>query len=212
MAIFSERIISAKFIDLPNNMIIELLYQEEDKVIPYILEVDFTSNDFNDLLQELTLEEIEKNTQAALKVESDVFEKMINDEIDRRWAAEQSKIQKAYEDIDSYAEKRYRDLDQYAEQEKLKKFEEVQEEFSELRKKLQDKFVTAGPKSSEINAKDLLSIIDSKDRDDDFVFNAKIAILEDPIIGKSKDKQLKLSVRKSKSLWELFKIYISARE
>ena len=92
MAIFSEKIVSAKFLDSPNNMIIEVLYQEDDSVIPYVLEVDFTNQDFNDLLQEVTLEEIEKSTQATLKAESDVFEKMINDEIERRWAIESQKV------------------------------------------------------------------------------------------------------------------------
>ena len=39
----------------------------------------------------------------------------------------------------------------------------------------------------------------------------KIAILEDPIISKSKDKELKLSIRKAKSVFELLSIY-SARK
>lgn len=211
MAIFSNKIVTAKFIDSPNNMIIELLYQEDDNVIPYILEVDFTNKDFNDLLEEITLDEIEKNTQEKLKAEAAVFNKIIEDEIQRRWDLESEKIKKAYEDIDLYAAKKYNDLDEYAEQEKLKKFEEVQTEFSELRKKLQEKFIGNEFRSAEVNGKDLLDIINSKDKDDDFVFNLKVAILEDPEIGKSKDKSLKLSIRKSKSVWELLKLYTNAR-
>lgn len=222
MAIFSNKIVTAKFIDSPNNMIIELLYQEDDKVIPYTLEVDFTNQDFNDLLEEITLDEIEKNTNDILKAEAAVFNEIINNEIERRWDIESEKIKKAYEDIDSYAkkryneldqyaEKKYNDLDEYAEQEKLKKFEEVQTEFSELRRKLQEKFVGNEFKSSGVNGKDLLDIINSKDKDDDFVFNFKVSILEDPEISKSKDKSLKLSIRKSKSIWELLKLYTNAR-
>lgn len=211
MAIFSEKIVSAKFIDSPNNMVIEVLYQEDDAVIPYILEVDFTNNDFNDLLTEITLDEIEENTKQILKSESQVFEKMINDEIDRRWALEEEKIKKAYSDVDSYAKKTYNDLDRYAEQEKLKKFEEVQNEFSELRKKLHEKYNDNENKIPEINGKDLLDIINQRDKDDDFVFNLKVSILEDSEIVKSKDKSLKLSIRKSKSIWELFKIYANTR-
>ena len=178
MAIFSNKIVTAKFIDSPNNMVIELLYQEDDNVIPYNLEVDFTNQDFNDLLEEITLDEIEKNTQDILRTEAEVFNKIINDEIERRWNIQSEKLKT---------------------------------EFSELRGKLQEKFVGNEFKSSEVNGKDLLDIINSKDKDDDFVFNLKVSILEDPEIGKSKDKSLKLSIRKSKSIWELLKLYTNAR-
>ena len=211
MAIFSNKVVSAKFIDRPNNMLIEVLYEDNDQIIPYTLEVDFTSNDFNDLLAEVTLEEIEENTLQSAQLESKHFEKMITEEIQRRWAIEEEKITKAYAKIDAYAEKKYKDLDEYAETEKLKKFEEVQTEFKELRKTLQDKFSVSSGATSEITGKDLLSIIDLKDNDDDFIFNVKIAILEDPSIAKSKDKSLKLSIRKSKSLWDLLNLYTSAR-
>ena len=81
MAIFSNKVVSAKFIDRPNNMLIEVLYEDNDQIIPYTLEVDFTSNDFNDLLAEVTLEEIEENTLQSAKLESQHFEKMITEEI-----------------------------------------------------------------------------------------------------------------------------------
>lgn len=213
MAIFSEKIVSAKFLDSPNNMIIEVLYQEDDSVIPYVLEVDFTNQDFNDLLQEVTLEEIEKSTQATLKAESDVFEKMINDEIERRWAIESQKVQKAYDDVDAYARKLYDDLDKYAEQQKRIKFEEVQQEYTELRKQLQEKFSTEQNKTTldTITGKDILGIIELKNDDQDFIFNTKIAVLEDPVIAGSKDKSLKLNIRKTKVLKDLLSIYFSQK-
>lgn len=186
MAIFSNKLVTAKFLDYPTNMIIEILYEaEKDKIIPYNLEVDFTDKDFNDLLEEITLDEIEKNTQKNLKAQTSVFDKIINDEIDRRWGIEQEKLKKAYE--------------------------EAQGEFSELRKKLHEKYGEISHSPSEINGKDLLDIINSKDKDDDFIFNLKVTILEDPEIGKLKDKSLKLSIRKSKSVWELLKLYTNAR-
>lgn len=268
MAIFSGKVVSAQFIDSPNNMLIEVLYQEGDKVIPYVLEVDFTQQDFIDLLEDITLEEIEQSTNAQLEVEKNNLYKIIDTEvqkeIERRWAEEAEKIKNAYADVDSYAEKRhkeveerykeaedfikkqyqqideyaeskhkeldlvaaekykeldieaakkYQELDQYAEEQKLKKFEEVQEDFKKLRKSLQEKFSSDTPVSSkDLTGKDLLEIVEDKNDDNDFVFNMKVAVLEDPLISKSKDKALKLSLRKAKSVWQLMKIYAGIKD
>lgn len=199
MAIFNDKIVSTKFVDPPNNMLIEVLYREGDKVIPYTLDVDFTSQDFNDLLQDLTLEEIEAATQTIVKAEADIFNRAVNEEVDRRWAKESEKIKEAYNQ-----------LDEYAEDQKLKKLTEVEQERADVLKSLQEKYNLVSS-SENITPKDLLNKIESWDDDTDFIFNTKIAILEDPIISKSKDKELKLSIRKAKSVFELLSIY-SARK
>ena len=265
MAIFTDKIISTKFIDPPNNMLIELLYRENDSVIPYIIEVDFTSKDFNDLLLEVTLEEIEKNTIEELKAEQQVFESIIQRQIETRWSMEQDKIKAAYDEAESYAQKviereyeqintqhdviadewkkiydqwdkinteyqklekasgeintEYQRLDKeyekvnlYAEVEKGKKFQEVQEEFQKAREELQLKFNSQSLSMGEVTGKEIFATIDKNNQDDDFVFNLKVSILEDPIIVKSRDKKLKLTIRKSKSVLELLKIYAEAKE
>lgn len=215
MTIFSGKVVSAKFIDPPNNMLIELLYREDDSVIPYVLEVDFTSEDFNALLQELTLEEIEETTGKELKAEQQAFESIVQREIEKRWAEEQDKIKAAYDDAESYAQKvierEYNKINAYAEVEKSKKFQEVQEEFQKARSELQTKFNLA-PTSNVLDGKDIFAAIDQNNQDNDFVFNLKVSILEDPIIAKSRDKKLKLAIRKSKSVLELLKIYAEAKE
>ena len=237
MAIFSGKVVSAKFIDSPNNMTIEVLYSEgdQDSSIPFILDVDFTQQDFIDLLEEITLEEIEANTQKQLEVEKNDFYSLIDSLVEEKWKEEEEKIKQAYEAIDAYAElkyqevdqytnskyqevdqyadSRYNELDQYAEEEKLKKFEEVQEEFKQLRKDLQQKFLNREDFSiKDLKGSDLISIIESNNINSDFIFNMKITILEDEIIAKSKDKSLKLSIRKSKTLWQLLKIYAEIKE
>lgn len=169
MAIFSGKIVSAQFIDPPNNMLIEILYREGDIVTPYTLSVDFTQQDFNDLLEEISLEQIEQNTQNQIELEKKNLDKIVEEAIEKRLGG-----------ID--------------------------------RENLQYKFNTDHIKSSEVTAKDLLSVIDSKDKDLDFVFNTKIAMLEDSIVEKSEDKKLKLSIRKAKSIIELLQIYISLKE
>lgn len=207
MAIFSGKVVSATFADFPTNTLIEVLYQEGDEVVSYVLEVDFTQSDFNDLLQDITLEEIEEATQTIVKAEADIFNRAVNEEIERRsseeierrWAKESKKIKEAYNQ-----------LDEYAEDQKLKKLTEVEQERANALKSLQEKYNLVSS-SENITPKDLLNKIESWNGDTDFVFNTKIAILEDPIIAKAKDKELKLSIRKAKSVFELLSIY-SARK
>lgn len=61
MALFSGKIVDVKFFDRQNT-IIEVLYKDNDQEISYALEVDWTSQDFQDLLDEWSLEDIEQNT------------------------------------------------------------------------------------------------------------------------------------------------------
>ena len=299
MAIFSGKVVSATFMDFPTNTVIEVLYREETELTSYILEVDFTQSDFNDLLQDITLEEIEAATQAVIKAEGDVFNRLVNEEIERRWALEQDKVKAAYDDAEAYAQKvigveyekinseyqklekasgeinseyqklekatdqvngaydaiadewkkiyeqwekvdkasgeinqeyqklerasgeinqeyqklelEYKKVDTYAELEKSKKFKEVQEEFQKAREDLQTKF-NLTPGSTKLDGKDVFAAIDQNNQDNDFVFNLKVSILEDPVIAKSRDKKLKLAIRKSKSVLDLLKIYAGVKE
>lgn len=217
MAIFSGKVVSATFMDFPTNTLIEVLYQEENGLVPYAIEVDFTQSDFNDLLQDITLEEIEAATQTVVKAEGDIFNKSVNEEIERRWAKESEKIKEAYAEVEGYKEKTlkevqseiqsvYNQADQYADEQKKKKLTEVEQERLKKLEELQEKYNLVSS-SENITPKDLLNKIESWNDDTDFVFNMKLAILEDPIISKSKDKELKLSIRKAKSVFELLGIY-----
>jgi hypothetical protein len=197
MAMFSGKVVSAKFIDPPNNMMVELLYHEGDVVVPYVLEVDFTQQDFNDLLKEISLDDIQNNPKNQLEAQRKEIFSAIDAEIERRWALEELKIKEAYQRADLYAET-----------EKVKKLEEVQEEFKNLRNNLSAKFTTETT-TNKLTPKELFHQLFSMDQDQDFVFNLKISILEDPDIAKSKDKDLKLSIRKAKTVTELLKIYCS---
>jgi hypothetical protein len=191
MAIFSGAIVSSKFIDSPNNTLIEVLYREGDAVTPYVLHVDFTSEDFNDLLQEVTLDEIEEETNKQLTAEKDAFYSIIEAEIDRRWAEESKKIKMAYDDVDEYTE-------------------EKQEAVRDKLKSLQEGFTKGESRELKVTGAKLVNIIQTTD-DKDFIFDMKVAILEDPDIAKSKDKTMKMSLRKAKTAIELLKIYTSQK-
>ena len=405
MAIFTDKVVTAQFVDPPNNMIIEVLYKEPDQdgLIPHVLEVDFTQDDFNDLLKEITLEEIQKETEKRINQEKNFLQDAIAKEIDARWAAEAEKIKAAYDKAEQYAqevieresqridaawkeidnnwntlrteysklesawksvelessklesawkevekesvnietawkeiekesaridsswrkideesknveksweeinkesknveksweeiskessrveqswkeiekesanvekswkeiekesknveksweeinkesknveksweeiakesgriegswkeiegestrvqkawqdiEQGYKKVDEYAEEEKSKKMDEVQSEFQKLRQELAVRFNT-GTSITKLDAKDIFQQLSGNEENKDFVFNLKIAILEDPTIAKSKDKNMKLAIRKSKSVTELLAIYYAQK-
>lgn len=196
MAIFSEKVISAKFIDPPNNMLIEVLYREGDVVIPYVLEVDFTQQDLNDLLKEISLDEIQSVTKKEQELQYNAFNSIIETEINRRWQLELKKIEKFKE-----IKEAYQDVDQYAGSMK-----------SDLAKEYRDKFLTPTKFSIEnLSGKEIFNYILKKNNNKDFVFDLKVGILEDPYIAKSKDKNLKLAIRKARSTFELIKLYEEAK-
>lgn len=157
MAIFNDKIVSGQFINSEKTLI-EILYKEGDEIIPYVLEVDFTQEDFQDLLKELTLDEIETQTQNNMIVEKNFFEKVINEEITRRISTNSTK-KVAFDDI---------------------------------------------------SAKDFFELLNSKNEDNDFIFNTKILILDNSKDNMSKDKEFKMKIRKSKTLMELLDTYTSA--
>ena len=116
-----------------------------------LIEVDFTQSDFNDLLQDITLEEIEAATQTVVKAEGDIFNKSVNEEIERRWAKESEKIKEAYAEVEGYKEKTlkevqseiqsvYNQADQYADEQKKKKLTEVEQERLKKLEELQEKY------------------------------------------------------------------------
>lgn len=79
MAIFTDKIQSAHFINA-DNTVIEILYKEndnEDSFISYIIEVDYTNQDFIDLTNEYNLEQIEKETQLIREQELAAFKEII---------------------------------------------------------------------------------------------------------------------------------------
>ena len=76
MAIFSGKIISAKFID-DTDSVIEILYNDNDNIISYVLNVDYENEDFKSLLDEYTLEKIELETKEIRKKEIDIFNSLV---------------------------------------------------------------------------------------------------------------------------------------
>jgi len=61
MAIFSNKIVNARFLD-NSNTIVEIIYKEGDEDVAFAMEVDWSNPDFQDFLEEMDLEELEIST------------------------------------------------------------------------------------------------------------------------------------------------------
>jgi hypothetical protein len=83
MAIFSNKIVEAKFLDA-SNTIIEVLYQDSDSIISHALEIDLENQDFHDLMEEHTLEDIEKYTNSKRKKALENYRKKIDEEVESK--------------------------------------------------------------------------------------------------------------------------------
>jgi hypothetical protein len=189
MAIFSENFVTAKFLDSPNNMTIEVLYEHEGSLVPYIVDVDFSQDDFTDLLKEISLEEIEKITKEDIAGKAKSYHDFLAKEVDKLWEAESAKIKAAYEAVD--------------ERESAIK--------SGIAEELRSEVISATKLGIEdMDAKDIFYFLQSKNVDFDFVFNTKVAVLEVPQIAQLRDKDLKLRLRKAKSFFEVMHIFQEA--
>jgi hypothetical protein len=67
MAIFSNKIKEVSFYN-SDKTVIEILYNDNNNLVSYLILVDFQNADFKDLLSEIDLEQIEKNTKNKQKI------------------------------------------------------------------------------------------------------------------------------------------------
>tara|TARA_R100000541_G_scaffold55640_1_gene64624 strand:+ start:101 stop:529 length:429 start_codon:yes stop_codon:yes gene_type:complete len=72
--VFTNKIKSAKFVNPPENSVIELLYNiDESTLCPFHIAVNFSDPAFLDFIKEWPLEKLEKQARAKAKAEAQVF-------------------------------------------------------------------------------------------------------------------------------------------
>ena len=64
---FTNKIKSARFINPPENSVIELLYGEANELTAFHLEINYSNQEFLDFIEEWPLEKIEKAAREAAK-------------------------------------------------------------------------------------------------------------------------------------------------
>ena len=65
--VFTNKIKSARFINPPENSVIELLYGEANELTAFHLDVNYSNQEFMDFIKEWPLEKIEKATREAAR-------------------------------------------------------------------------------------------------------------------------------------------------
>ena len=90
MAIFSNKIKEVSFLNVDKTLV-EVLYNENNNTVSYLIPVDFQNSDFKELITEIDLEQIEKNTKDKRKVYKQQLKTYLNNVTDTlRYQAENS--------------------------------------------------------------------------------------------------------------------------
>jgi hypothetical protein len=228
MARFSNKIESLKYADREHKTI-EILYKNGESINSYYIEVDYNNQDFLDLLKEYSIEDIEDqtkayydniNTRKQVVVQSwieqaqAVLDKQDKEryELFEKYKKEQLRILEAEVenrllDADKYKEKQQEYLDQQAEQ----RFKEA-ELYVETREKqvksdLLSKFRQPISSSAQYTPEKVVKYMIDNFEDEDTVFKTKLEIFNLSEVKNSKDREMKMKVRKAKTVPEIFAAY-----
>ena len=83
--IFTGKIKSARFINPPENSVIELLYGEANELTAFHLEINYSNQEFLDFIEEWPLEKIEKAARTAARERAQFKENYDKQIIDNVW-------------------------------------------------------------------------------------------------------------------------------
>ena len=90
MAIFSNKIKEVSFLNVDKTLV-EVLYNENNNTVSYLIPVDFQNSDFKELIAEIDLEQIEKNTKDKRKIYKQQLKNYLNNVTDSlKYQAENS--------------------------------------------------------------------------------------------------------------------------
>ena len=90
MAIFSNKIKEVSFLNADKTLV-EVLYNENNNTVSYLIPVDFKNSDFKELMSEIDLEQIEKNTKDKRKIYKQQLKNYLNNVTDSlKYQAENS--------------------------------------------------------------------------------------------------------------------------
>tara|TARA_B110000211_G_scaffold70604_1_gene81725 strand:- start:456 stop:1181 length:726 start_codon:yes stop_codon:yes gene_type:complete len=227
---FTGKIDSATFVDRQNTTI-EILFKRDNELYAYNLPVDYAADDFKAFLEEWSLEKVERETRITRRAADETFDQMIQgrvaeelakgqgllDEQDKRryaiaqhslddWNADMAAYKKKLEaDVDVIDKERYKLADEYkkALEDKVDKNEQERIELWRLNNPTNTRAVAPS---------DLLMYADKFNDNKSFLFDLKLAIFEDPAIANIKDKDVKLQIRKAKSIYEALELYCKLKK
>ena len=218
MARFSGKIQSVKFVDTAEKTIEVLHGEDSKKVFSYILPLDYSNQDFLDLLEEISIEEIQDQTQHHYEYLENTKNTIIHQAAKAMF---DEWITHAQDDLDKQDKERYKifedykkkqvdimnaEADEYKTQQLKILKSEIDEQADNMKSELLDKFKSTTTSTQYTPEKVAKYIIDNL-KDEDMVFKTKLEIFNLPEVKNNKDREMKMKVRKAKSIPELFAVY-----
>ena len=227
---FTGKIDSATFTDRQNTCI-EILFKRDDELHVFNLPVDYSCDMFQGFLEEWSLEKVEQETRITRRAADEAFDKMIQGRVAEELAKGQRlldeqddkryKLAEAYKktlesDVDKTDKERY----ELAEKYKRKLVADVDEHKKALEDKVdkneQERIelwrLNNPTNTRAVAPSDLLMYADQFNDNKSFLFDLKLAIFEDPTIANIKDKDVKLQIRKSRSIYEALELYCKLKK
>lgn len=237
MARFSGQIQAVKYID-EGEKTIEVLYgKDPSNLTPFIIPVDYNDPVFQELLEEVTIEEIQDQTKLyytehlqrrdnviheAAKQMFDEWVTHAQKDLDRQDAERYELFEKykerGFQEIDDYknqqqieidkqVQERYTQVDDYAQQRYTQVDDYQEEQKNVLRQELKNQYNIPAPITSLLTVDKVLDFLFKNQDDEDTVFKMKLAVFDKPEVKNNKDRPSKMKVRKAKTIPELFAAY-----
>ena len=145
-----------------------------------------------------------KNVQAVIDQEYEKVQAEVNRQAEEQVKKEYEKIDQykkeqleiLQKDVDIQIKERYKEVDGY----KLKELEKAREE-------IKKNFNITAPAQVPISTNDLIKAFLQNTDDEDLLFKSKLEIFDKPEVKNNKNRELKMKIRKAKSIPELFAAY-----
>jgi hypothetical protein len=204
---FTGKIDSATFVDRDNTTI-EILFKRDkdsDDLYVYNLPVDYAADDFKGFLEEWSLEKVEQETRITRRSADEAFDQMIQAQVAEALAKGQRLLDEQDKERRALSTRAYKMADEYKKALEDKVDKNEQERIAAWR-------LNNPTTSRAVAASDLLMYTDQFNDNKNFLFDLKLAIFEDPTITNIKDKDVKLQIRKAKSIYEAFELYCKLKK
>ena len=204
---FTGKIDSATFVDRDNTTI-EILFKRDkdsDDLYVYNLPVDYAADDFKGFLEEWSLEKVEQETRITRRSADEAFDQMIQAQVAEALAKGQRLLDEQDKERRALSTRAYKMADEYKKALEDKVDKNEQERIAAWR-------LNNPTTSRAVAASDLLMYTDQFNDNKNFLFDLKLAIFEDPTIANIKDKDVKLQIRKAKSIYEAFELYCKLKK
>ena len=226
MARFSGQIQSVKYID-KGEKTIEVLYGEDpSNLTPFIIPVDYNSPVFQELLEEVTIEEIQDQTKVHFTNIINARDNMIHQAAKKmfdEWIINAQKDldrqdAERYEIFEKYKERGFQEIDDYKDQQQIEIDKQVQERYAQvddyqeeqvnvLREELKNKYNISAPTAPSLTVDKVLDFLFENQEDEDTVFKMKLDLFNKPEVKNNENRELKMKIRKAKTIPELFAAY-----